>query len=210
MEHNYYEISGLPIVVFDNFYDKDCCDKIWQELCFLNNDDEKLYSAEQTGSAWNIDENGEKVFLKKNKGVFLDELYGQNRNFSNILKCNRKLFSHEVMNFLIDKHMYFRYLREINFDVTLVQYYEKSDYYDYHTDTSVITFINWFHKKPKSFTGGNLLIENQLSVECGYNRVVVLPSILSHSVEETSVSQDLLGKNFGRYSISTLTGIKLN
>jgi len=207
IDYNYYKIQDLPIIVFNNFYDQKSCDKIWQELCFLNNEDDKLVSAEKTNSAWDVDKNNKKVFLKQNKGIFLDQLYGQNRNFSNILRANRKLFSTDIFNFLVDKHIFFRYLREVNYDITLVQYYEKSDYYNNHMDNSVLTFISWFYKKPKSFTGGNLIVENELLIECNYNQAVVFPSILMHSVENTNVTENLLGKNYGRYSITTLSGI---
>lgn len=203
MEYNYYEVNKLPVVTIDSFYSEESEEKIMQELLFLNNDEKKLRTPENSGSAWIKDENypNNKKFLKKNKAVCLDVIYSD-RNISNILNENRKLFSDEVIDSLINFNFIFRYLRYADIDSTLVSYYEDSDYYLPHTDSSVLTAITWFYKKPKSFSGGNIVIENSLEIECLSNRCVIFPSICYHSVKEINISSELRNKNYGRFAIT--------
>jgi hypothetical protein len=201
MKHEMYRVKNLPVITIDNYYSERVCEKVWQELCFLNNEPEKLMSPQNTGSAFTTNENNQKIFFKKNKGIFLDEVY-IDRSISNILVANRKIFDDAEK--LIDIDIFFRYIKESTKDKTLVQYYEDSDYYEYHSDIAVITAITWFYKTPKTFTGGELIFEDGPSIECNFNRTVIFPSILRHSVNQTCVPNNLVGKNFGRYSITQL------
>jgi hypothetical protein len=193
-------IMGLPIVIIDNFYSDEECENIWQELEFLQGNSEVFGGAEKTGSAWRTID-GEKVLLKKNRGIFLDSVY-QDREFSKILKVNRKIFSKDFVNKLIDNHVIFRYILESKKDSTLIQYYENSDHYGEHGDNATITSIAWFYKKPKAFTGGSIVFENNFKVECLFNRMIIFPSILRHSVEKVNLGENFLNQNYGRYSIT--------
>jgi hypothetical protein len=202
MNYLYYEIKKLPVVIIDNYYSNQACQKIWQELCFLNNDPNKFKTPKDTGSAYTIAD-GEKVMLKDNLALGLDIVY-LNRQVSSILTENRKIFSEEVMLKLEELHHFFKYVRLANKDSTLVNYYENSHYYKPHLDESTVTTLSFFYQQPRLFTGGDLIIENELKIECQYNRFVVFPSILMHEVESVSLSPDLAGENFGRYSITQL------
>jgi hypothetical protein len=205
MIFNYHEINQLPVVIIDDFYDQAAIDKIWEEMCFLNNDPRKLNGdPEATGSAFNRDANGKPIYLKQLKALFLDEIYQNNRSISNILIENRKLFSPEVTNKLVDLHPFFKYMQWVNFDSTILNYYENSDHYLSHVDRSVITAITWFYKKPKTFSGGSLIIENDLSIECNFNRVAIFSSMLSHEVSPVSLDSNFLNQNYGRFSITQL------
>ena len=208
MIFTYHEIKGLPIIVIDEYYDELAADKIWQELCFLNNDPRKLETPEETGSAWRTNEAGEKMYLRKNMACQLDRTY-RDRNVSNILTENRKLFSTELRLKLEEYHIYFRAFDGIDTDATIVNYYENADYYLPHTDMSILTCLTWFYKKPKSFIGGELIFENELSIECLYNRAVIFPSMLKHAVEITTVNEHLVGQNYGRYAITQLMSYKI-
>jgi hypothetical protein len=196
-----YNVGGLPIVVIDDFYTKEECDLIWQELSFLNSTEGNFGGPEKTGTATH-----ESVILKKNSGIFLDEVYNL-RTFSNILNLNRKVFS--LSSSLTEKSFFFKYLDQSNQDSTLVQYYENSDYYKSHWDKSLITAISWFYQKPKSFSGGDIIFNDELKVECKYNRLVIFASVINHEVEEVKLGQNLLKQNLGRYSISQFISIKL-
>lgn len=200
----FFEIKNLPVVIIDDFYQNSETDLIWQELCFLNSDPDNFAEPDKTGAA--KDENGK--ILKKTKGIFLDELYNL-RNFSNILKTNRKIFDKDFIQKLVEKHIFFRYLMESNIDSTLVQYYENYDYYKLHFDSSLITVISWFYQDPKSFTGGELLFDDGTLVECKNNRLIIFPSILNHEVRKIEMPKKLLGKNFGRYSITQFVAVNL-
>lgn len=195
----FYEIKKLPVAILDNFYSQEESELIWQELCFLNASfwGNKLEPPEKTGSA--KDEHGN--LLKSNSGVFLDEVY-MKRNISNILSANRKIFLPEITDLLCEKSYFFHYIKNSTKDSTLVQYYENQNYYESHRDKSVITGISWFYKTPKSFLGGDLIIEQEIKIECRPNRMVIFPSILFHEVEKITMETKLLNKNLGRHSIS--------
>lgn len=200
MIFTYHEVNKLPVIVIDKFYSEEACDRIWKELCVLNSTPDKLLPPEKTGSAWDPSEDG-KIYLKQNKGVFLDEVY-HNRNFSDILRETSKIFEPDICKQLIDRHQFFKYVKNSTADKTLVSYYEESDSYRAHTDCATVSMVSWFFKKPKSFSSGDIVIEDQLTIECVYNRVILFPSILLHAVLPVEIDKDLVGKNFGRYSIA--------
>lgn len=203
MIFSYYEINKLPVVTIDKFYDDVAEEKIMQELLFLNNDPNKLKSPADTGSAWNADSSAPdgKKYLKKNKAQSLDSIYSD-RSISNILVENRKLYAEDITKELINYHPIFRFVKYVNTDATLVSYYEDTDYYLPHRDDATITAITWFYRKPKSFSGGNLIIEDSLEIDCLSNRCVIFPSIALHSVDKISIDADKRNKNCGRFAIS--------
>lgn len=202
MKIAFYNVCELPVAVIDEYYDNRACDRIWQELCFLNNDQGKLQSPADTGSALDLKTG---VTLKRNHGIDLDSVYAD-RSISNILRENKKLCRDELTDQLMEHHSFFRYLRGDPENSTLIQYYANGDHYKKHTDGAVITAITSFYKHPKSFSGGNLILEDKLQVDCGYNRMVIFPSILFHAVEPVNIDCSLLGQNFGRYSITQFIG----
>ena len=207
MKVSYYEVKQLPVIIIDDYYDKSACDKIWQELCFLNNDDGKFKGPAETGSATTTVD-GKQILLKDNRAIGLDIVY-LDRSMSSILKENRKVFSKEMLELLESHHTFFRYVHHANKDSTLVNYYENAHYYKSHMDDSTVTSLSFFYQQPRSFAGGELIIENELKIDCIYNRFVIFPSMLKHSVEEISMQDSLIGKNYGRYSITQLMSINI-
>jgi len=204
---SYFEVKKLPVVVIDNFYNHNDYSRIWNDIKFLLFDASSLSGPSDTNSAYNIDEQGNTVFLKSNKGVFIDNLF-TDRNMSGILTANRKVFEHTLQERLIDYHSFFDYLRLTNIDHTLLSYYENGDFYDYHHDESLITILSWFYYKPKCFKGGNLFLEDAV-VECLDNRVVFFPSILNHKVENVELVDKESTSIPGRITISQFTGLSL-
>lgn len=207
MKTTYHEVKKLPVLIIDDYYSKDACERMWQELCFLNNSPNKFKTPDSTGSAYSMVE-GEKVLLKDNLALGLDTVY-LDRSVSSILNENRKTFTPEMMDVFDKYHYFFKYLRYANKDATLVNYYENSHYYKPHRDDATVTTLSFFYQQPKAFTGGNLIIENELEIECAYNRFVVFPSMLLHEVQKISIDTELVGKNFGRYSITQLMSINV-
>ena len=193
-----FDFETLPIAVIDDFYSEDACNNIMQELLFLNSSPEKFLGANETGSAISPKNN---QLLKKAKGIFLDSVYSR-REYSNILKENRKLFDINFLQELRQYHIFFEYLLQATLDHTVLHYYENSDYYDFHTDKSTVTCITWFHKKPKKFLGGNLKFKNNLEIEPNYNRMIIFPSIIEHAVGEVILSEEFCQNNFGRFSVT--------
>jgi len=203
MIFSYQEVNRLPVAIIDTFYDEDAVEKIWQELTFLNNDHRKLKDPKDTGSAWERDESAAdgKRYLKQNKAASLDAVFAD-RSASNILIENRKLFSSEVVDELEKLNPIFRYVKYSTADATLISYYENQDYYLPHRDDATMTAITWFYKKPKAFSGGNLILEESLEIECMSNRCVIFPSMMLHSVDEINSITAMHETNSGRFAIS--------
>lgn len=201
MDIKFFLIKDMPLVVIDNFYENQKYQKIFHELEFLN-DDTKLYGPDRTGSAL---DRFTGVPIKQNKGIILDEVY-HDKNISDILRENKKLFLDDLTDQLMEHNVFFRYLRGDVINTTIVQYYEDSDYYDFHTDASTLTAITWFYKEPKKFDGGDLVFEDNSVVKCITNRIVIFPSILYHSVAKITMDDADRNKKLGRYSITQLIG----
>lgn len=208
MIFSFHQVKKQPIAVIDNIYSKEETEKIWSELCFLNNDPTKFYDPHQTGSAFEEKENGKIEYLKQNKAISLDQAY-RDRNISNILNLNRKLFTADITDELISHNILFRYWWGVNADATLVSYYENSDYYLPHHDTATMTALTWFYQEPKAFAGGNIILEDELTIECKVNRCIIFPSIIKHEVEKISMASKDLQKNLGRYTISQFISFQI-
>lgn len=208
MKLQYFEIENFPVVIIDQYYEDDAVEQIWNELIFLNKRD-KLHPPEVTGSATYdyYNEKQEVVYKKKNRGVFLDDVYRE-RKFSDILYLNRKIFTESLIDNLIESHVYFRHIKKSTADSTLISYYEDNDYYDFHTDNSSVTLCSWFFQEPKKFIGGDLILEKNNAVECKHNRTIIFPSILEHKVEAIQLDDLYKDKNYGRFTITQLIGYK--
>lgn len=180
-------------IIIDNTYTEEELKLIFLELDFwtLSNN---LMDPENTGTArW---EDGS--IKKKNKGVFLDDVY-KNRNYSNILKANRKIYKIQVN----ESSVIYNFLREANYDTTLVSYYENETHYKSHRDTSLLTAVTYLYKEPKAFEGGDLVLTDYgIAFEPWFNRTYIMPGVVEHEVTEVLMKQEDCGKGFGRYCIS--------
>lgn len=195
IEGSVLNVKNHKVVILDNYYDKNEYDCIFQECLFLSKDN-KLLPPEKTGQPG--------PGMKKNTGVFIDEVYPAFRNFSDILRYNRKIFNPDLLQQLIDVDIVFRQIQNSNHDSTLLSYYGQEGYYKPHFDSVNITLISWFFKEPKAFEGGDLFFENDvnLSVKCKNNRTVIFPSFLLHGVEPIKISEENVQKQFGRFALS--------
>lgn len=198
MDFHHITVGDYNVAVIDNFYTQEEHDMILQECLFFANRD-KLQAPGETHAAKGVDNN----FLKKANGIFLDKVFSE-RNISDILTFNRKVFSLEVFNELQKIDSVYNYIKVSNKDESLLNYYENGDYYKSHLDLSTITCISMFHKTPKAFTGGGLFFEfdEKKMVECVTNRVVLFPSFLFHAVESVQLDEDKVGKGLGRFTVT--------
>jgi Rps23 Pro-64 3,4-dihydroxylase Tpa1-like proline 4-hydroxylase len=188
----------IPYLIIDNTYTKDEQVKIYKELDFLS---EKLLTPEQTGSAKK--DNGE---LKKNTGLFLDNVYVQ-RQVSDILTVNRKIFSKDVASELFKCHYAYNMFNMVNMDNTLVSYYDDNDSYFSHSDNSPITAVTWFFKSPKNFTGGDFIFTDfNERVELKNNRTVIFFGCYKHEVTEIKIKDKSVPFS-GRFTLSQFCNI---
>jgi hypothetical protein len=190
------KIENCSLVTIQDFYSEEELKLIWQELEFLTSKG-KLLSAENTESAVSPEGN-----FKSNVGLFLDNVY-LNRNISNILRINRKIFEETVVEKLTDINPIFRALEHSNADHTLISYYENGDSYFEHPDHSVLTILSYFFKEPKKFLGGELVLTDfNLEIIPKNNMVVIFPGAYHHKVNKVSMDSEVTLSGDGRYCMS--------
>jgi Rps23 Pro-64 3,4-dihydroxylase Tpa1-like proline 4-hydroxylase len=190
------DIHESCLIIDDFFNDKEV-ESIWKELDFLTSS-QTLINSENSAPA--RDSSGRS--LKNNYVNFLDLTYTE-RKTSSIINNFDKIYNDEVKEIIEDKNREFRYYFSSNTDRTFISYYENKGYYKPHSDRSILTFLYWCNKQPKSFTGGDFSIpELGLDIEYKNNRLVVIPSHLLHSVSPIEMNNnDTLSGN-GRYCIT--------
>ena len=188
----------LPFLIIDNVYDKEEQTKIYKELDFLY---PKLLDADETKSAI-----GDKGEIKSNRGVFIDDVFAK-REFSDILSINRKVFSDEVRSELFKCCPTYRLINNLNYDTTLLSYYGEGGNYFSHHDLAIITFVTWFYKEPKNFTGGGFkFTKHNTEVEVKNNRTVIFFSSFFHEVSKVQlIHKDVPGS--GRFAITQFSTI---
>lgn len=197
MKVNYFnDKDQFPYLIIDNFYDDNELESIWEELDFLCYN-QKLKPPESTGTAFD-DKN---FILKKNSALWLDSAY-KDRNLSNILQVNRKIFN--IWTDVVVKHpSWFFNNVDIIRDTTLISYYENQDHYKRHKDHGYLTSLTWFYKEPKRFNGGNLHFDEfNLTIEVKNNRTIMFPSTIWHSVDPVIMGTEFCGKKNGRFCMT--------
>ena len=152
----------IPFLIIDNTYTIEELERIYKELDFLYT---KIPKAKSRDSAIRDGK------IKKNSGIFLEEIYF-NREFSDILLLNRKLYSKTVSDALVECHYAYSVASLLNEDTTLLSYYNDGDSYFAHQDRSAITYVTWFYKEPKAFLGGEFIFTDyNLDIEVKNNRL---------------------------------------
>lgn len=206
MDFQFYA-DPVPHIIIDNFYTPEELKDVWLELDFLTNP-RKLLTPDLSGSAFTMVD-GQKVFKKTNKALFLDVLYTF-RDISNILHHNKKVWKDEFTKRCTDAHYIFNYLRMCNSDTTLVSYYEGGDHYDAHADVGAITMLTWLYKEPKQFTGGELSFADfNYPIELKNNRMLLFPACVHHEVSAVTMNPSIVPfTGFGRYVITTFASFK--
>ena len=190
----------FPFLEIENMYDENQLKLIWQELEFLNQSD-KFESPEETGSAQKEGES-----LKKNNGLFLDNLY-KTRNISNILTANKNLFAPHILKEFSSLCFLYENIKHTNEDTTLISYYDNGGYYKPHQDHAVYTAVTWFFKEPKKFNGGDFYFTDyDLKIEVKNNKTVLFPSVVNHSVDEILMNTNSC-PGYGRYVMVQLLHI---
>jgi len=189
--------SPFPFLEIENMYDDAELKLIWQELEFLNQLN-KLEDPEKTGSA---EEDGK--LLKKNSGLYLDNLY-KTRNISNILTVNKNLFESHILEEFSSLCFLYENINQTNDDTTLISYYDNGGYYKSHRDNALYTAITWFFKEPKNFTGGDFYFTDyNYKIEIKNNKTILFPSVINHSVDEVMMlDENNCGCGYGRYAMT--------
>ena len=187
--------NSKQYLIVDDFFNQSELIHLWKELDTLQSKN-VLQPPSITAGAKDASGN----IIKKNSGIFLDDYY-KNREDSSILNMYDKFICPEIYERFSTMSPEFKYAFYVNFDRTLLNYYENNDHYKPHTDAAILTCLYWCYKEPKAFEGGDLTL-HQIGEVIGMknNRLVIFPSHNVHSVSPVSIEE--VGEGKGRYSIS--------
>ena len=192
---NYNE--PFPFIVIDDYYERNELEYIWEELDFLSHPNKLKRATKRSGGA--SDNDGK--LLKRNFHRYLDGIYVE-RELSNILTVNRKLFEDDCKLFRQHPHWFFQNV-VFDADYTQVGYYEDNDEYGEHYDCATVTSLTWLYREPKRFTGGDLFLGHEkIKIDCINNRTLIFPSMIRHSVNKIQMEREHQNKRLGRYAIS--------
>ena len=179
--------SGRPYMIFDNVFTDDALSRMMLEID-LNI--KPLMRRDNTGGT-------EK---KHTNAVFLNEVF-KDPQASNIYKNTRKYMTPEMMGPLSAQHWAFDALNGTQLTESIqILYYEDKDNYGQHTDLSVMTMLFWAFKQPKGFEGGDIILDDDVTIECKHNRALAMSMKLAHEVTPVKYTADV--PNRGRYCIS--------
>lgn len=191
MEIQYQEINKLPVLVIKDAMDEIQISYVQRTLRSFNTNE--LLAPSETGTAWKL--NG---FEKKsNHGVFLDLMF-ENRGMCPLFAAFDGFYSKNLENF-VGYHPLFE---AITPDYgCLLSYYKNRDYYDTHIDRNQITSLYWYNEEPRSFEGGDLVLNEETTIEFERNTMVIFPGILKHEVTPVLMNTEDDGTN-GRWCVS--------
>jgi Rps23 Pro-64 3,4-dihydroxylase Tpa1-like proline 4-hydroxylase len=171
MKLSCHRVKNLSYILIDEFFDTNELVDIVQEIKDL-----KRFSLPASKTYTVADQKG---FRKTGEGLFLDELYAQNRSASGILTYNRKIFTPELTDYAEQFDSFFGFIRESNYDSCLLNYYTSGQEYRPHKDESRISIVTFL--KQGNFTGGEFIFSDQDHViEPIHNRAVIFPSCAMH------------------------------
>lgn len=168
-----YRINNLSYILVDDFFTAQELEAVIEETRDLKR---FALCAEKTGTA-----RDEKESLKKTgTGVFLDELYTNNREASDILTANRKMFAPEIQEYAAKFDIIFENIKESNQDTTLLNYYTEGQNYAAHKDQARVSSVTFLREG--EFTGGGFYFPEQgVTIEALHNRTVIFPGCATHS-----------------------------
>lgn len=201
MEWNYIA-EGIDALVIDNFYSKEQLADINKELQWLTKpsimgDQSTLSPATVLG-----------VVQTSKSGIFLEEVMVNWKHSSLISSLITNMAEKDFQEKMFSYNSLYKMIYGCNYRTHLLSYYENADYYKPHTDAAVFTILSYFNKEPKKFTGGEIVLssafgDKNATIEVNNNRVIIIASCTSHSVNPiiSDMSNSLSGD--GRYCCAT-------
>jgi len=196
MNIKYYTEPFHYVEVTEVFNEEEYCN-IFDEICFHHNKGIFL-PPEKTGSA--VDDT-QKV-IKNNSAFGWNHLY-KNQNLSYLISITNNKIQNIINNNFSNESCpsWFFKNKSITDISNMVSYYEDSDYYAPHSDSSAVTGLMWFFKKPKSFMGGELEFPDyELRIPCMENYMILFPGNINHSVTPIEMAKKDKNKQMGRFT----------
>jgi len=195
----------FPHLIVENMYTDEELALIWQELEFLTYFQKLSDPEEYKGAKNSLGE-----YLTVAKALELDTVYN-NRNFSNILTVNRKLFSDGYTNLFSELAEHLKFVPFVNLDHTKIRYYENGEFYDAHVDCEYLCIaLSYFYKSPKMFSGGELFFPDyDFEFSCDHNSMIMIPGYIKHGVKQITTQEKPFSGN-SRYCMTQFLHYKSN
>lgn len=167
-----HRVQNLSYILIDDFFSEPELNEVTQETKEL-----KRFSLDPSKTRTAPGKNGLK---KTGRGLFLDTFYTENRSASPILEYSRKFFDPQLTKYAEGFDSFFGFIRQSNFDNTLLNYYTSSQEYRPHRDGSRISTVIFLREG--DFKGGDFAFPEQNHiVEAVHNRAVIFPSCVMHA-----------------------------
>lgn len=189
----------FPYMIVDDFYDTQEQKLIWKEIDFLK----VHFRVDNKTGSYGVahDENNKPVANLKR--IYLDDVYVDNRQCSDILSLYKKIVSEKVLKEYRKTTPSWRTLEVTNQDCSLINYYENSDNYGEHFDSFMHTVLIWFYREPKRFVGGDLTFtQSNQTIECCHNRMIIFPSYYLHEASMVEMKEEYKNKGLGKFSLA--------
>lgn len=191
MKLSFHSKHSLNYLIIDDFFSE-------EELLLVKKEIIDLRRFSQAPDRTNTAIDNGRV-LKNGRGVFLDGLYGDDRDRSDILTYMKKVFSDEVRSFLIPKDASFNHLAKSSIDTTLLNFYVGEGCYEAHYDVSVLTALGLF--RFGEFTGGDVLFPDfEEQIKCVDNRLILFHGCTLHATIPVSAkSTDAMRASLAKF-----------
>jgi hypothetical protein len=168
---NILKKDNLDLVVIDDFYNAD-------ELLEVNKEIKELYKFRKDASLTATAKNDNNTYLKTGKGLWLYDMYYDLRD-SPILTYNQKLFKDRYLDKLIQYNVNYKHINKCNFDNILLNYYNDTEQYDHHEDTTIYTILILLNIG--NFKGGGVYFKDvDEEIEFKENRAIIFPGCATH------------------------------
>ena len=198
----------FPHLIIENFYDEKELELIWEELKYYTKPNKLLEVKDYMGVSGYTNAKAielDSVYLNFTKIQNPTNLKVNYRNLSNILTVNRKLFTNEITKEYAQIHDCCNVILYTNIDNTKLRYYHDGEYYKPHIDVMFHTLaFSYFHKEPKSFSGGELYFPYyNYEFPCHNNTIIIFPAWVEHGVREVEIKNSDYYDGLGRYAITS-------
>lgn len=199
--------DGIDAIVIDNFYSEEQLQEIWDEIKFLTNPKIMFEDKDELEAA--VDVNGN--FITNKAGVWVDKVYNNWRSSNLLRNIINNLNDAQLKTEVLNHNTLHKILWYCDKRGHLLSYYENTGYYSKHTDGGVYTVLSYFHKEPKMFSGGDIILHSydnskKATIETKNNRVVIIPSCVVHEVSEVKITTKKFSGD-GRYCLSAFLNI---
>jgi hypothetical protein len=182
MQITLHQVKNTSYIVVDDLYTpeevRQIKDEVKELLPLLERPTPVTTAVDEAG---NVKNNGKKLYI---------DSYYPDRDKSNILRINRKLFCKELLNKATELNKFFAALYYCNSDYTLINQYGSGENYKPHEDNSVLSAITFFAFG--EFSGGGLEFpEINTVIPFKENRTVIFAGCTTHATEKIIAEPDV-------------------